>query len=196
MTAMQSGEDTAMTAPPSVTLVQMAERLGRDRSNVRKVLVDLGVALGIEPHRIRTVEGKGQPSLAWRSDDADRLVEAFRARGFSTANSAPGSVPIEATHGTFYVILLVPELSRTRVKLGFAQSLRQRFADHRTACPTATVERSWPCKAVWEAAAIASISRSGCTPLSGEVFDCDDLDALLARGEAFFGLMPKLCDEA
>ncbi len=40
--------------------------------------------------------------------------------------------------------MLEDELDHRRLKLGFADDLNSRLAQHRTAAPTAVVARSWP----------------------------------------------------
>jgi hypothetical protein len=52
--------------------------------------------------------------------------------------------------------------------------------------------KKWPCKRTWEAAAIDCLTREDCQLILNEVFDCDDLQALIARGDAFFAQMPDI----
>jgi hypothetical protein len=51
--------------------------------------------------------------------------------------------------------------------------------------------KSWPCKRSWESTAIDCLASKKCRSLSTEVFDCDDVDDVLSRGDTFFQLMPK-----
>jgi hypothetical protein len=89
------------------------------------------------------------------------------------------------------VIQLVPELAANRLKLGFASDVADRLQQHRTSAPTATVRKTWPCRKAWELTAIAALTVVGCRLILNEVFECDDLEQLLARGDAFFGMLPE-----
>lgn len=89
--------------------------------------------------------------------------------------------------GFFYVIQLAPDVASGRVKLGWTHNPEKRLLQHRCSAPTATLLCSWPCSSsTMEKAAIREATRLGCTALSGEVFDCDDLPRLLAAVEMFF----------
>lgn len=164
-----------------LTLAEIALRLGIDRSAARKYLLKEGVSFS----RVRLPGTRGQQTLALAAAVAEEVIARRRAEW-----SGEPTVRVGNGLGFFYVVQLVPDLSETRVKLGFATSIDQRMQEHRCAAPTARVVRTWPCRFVWEAAAIASITRMGCRPLSNEAYDCDDLAALLERAEAFFSLMP------
>ncbi len=76
-----------------------------------------------------------------------------------------------------------------RVKLGFADSVERRLAEHQTAAPTAKVLRSWPCKRSWDFAAMDSITRTGCKLVLNEVYE-GDVQGFIDRAEAFFAVMP------
>jgi hypothetical protein len=91
----------------------------------------------------------------------------------------------------FYVIELVPELDPTRIKLGFALNLNERLAQHKTAAPTARVLKFWPCRRAWELTVMDSLSAANCRLILNEVFECDDLPALLRRGDEIFALLPE-----
>jgi excisionase family DNA binding protein len=96
-------------------------------------------------------------------------------------------VPIPArTVGAFYVVQLSPDVAPQRVKFGWAINPTSRLLAHRCAAPTARLIRSWPCVLQWEHRAIGEISSVGCRRVSNEVFDADDVDALVSRAEAFF----------
>ena len=88
-------------------------------------------------------------------------------------------------------IQLVPELDPKRLKLGFAEGIVQRLSQHRTAAPTARVLRARPCTRSWEPTAIDALTRVGCHLIRNEVFECEDPEALVERGEAFFSTLPK-----
>ena len=86
----------------------------------------------------------------------------------------------------------MPDVIANRLKLGFTTSIQDRLDSYRTLSPTAAVVKSWRCKPTWERCAIDSITRVGVTQLGIEVYDCDDLPALIERAEQFFALMPSL----
>ena len=166
-----------------VLLTDLAKQLGLDRSNMRKIVI----ATGITPQKVRTPESKNQLTLAITEEEAEFVIQKREAEGFAKTDLAP----VVNGHGEFYIIQVTPDDNPKRVKLGHASDVENRLRAHRTVAPTAVIIKSWPCKKTWEIAAIASISRTGCKALSNEVFDCDDLGALVKRADDFFDLMPK-----
>lgn len=167
--------------PEYVTLKDLAEQLGIDRSNVRKYVVKHG----LNPVSVRTPGSRGQLTLALTAADAEAVRALRDSQGFGESVN-----PVENGDGYFYVVQLVPELDPNRVKLGFAVDTGARLDAHRTAAPTAVLLKAWRCKRSWEGAAIASITRAGCQLIANEVYQVDDLGALVEWGDAFFGLMP------
>lgn len=171
--------------PSHVTLTELSLDLGLDRSGVRKYVLKHG----FEPFAVRTPGSRGQSTLALRAEDAEAVKELRQSQGFAIG-AVPGEI-IDNSIGVFYIVQLIPELDPNRVKLGYATGMDGRLAAHRTAAPTATLLKTWPCRKVWEVTAIASISRIECKSLSNEVFTCDDVGRLLERADAFFALMPS-----
>jgi len=93
--------------------------------------------------------------------------------------------------GVSYVAQLVPDIAPQRIKFGWPGNLLKRPANHRCTAPTAQLIRSWPCAIEQEPGAIAHITQVDCHPLgSREVFDVDDLDAVLNRAAEFFAASP------
>jgi len=164
-----------------VTLAELAESWGIDRSAARKWAIKEGVAF----RRVRTPQTRGQATLALTLDEAEALTQRRRDHGYSENIAA-----LPTDQGVFYVVQLVPDLKPNRVKLGFAQDAETRLRGHQTAAPTATLLKTWPARAAWEFAAIASVTREGCQHISDEVYDCENLQALVNRADAFFALMP------
>lgn len=144
----------------------------------------------------------------------ERWLEAYESNGGNAKQAAitAGWKPISASNagtemrrkfygdekketdgGYFYVIDLIPEaLDLNRLKLGFSSNLEQRLQNHRCAAPTAVILKSWPCKKIWELAAMDALSR-GEKQVGhdrSEVFDVLSVSAVLERGDDFFGLMP------
>lgn len=168
--------------PEYVTIGELAAELSMDKSHLRKYVL----RAAFDFVKVRTSESRSQLTLALTAEDAEAIREMRQRQGFSGTMR-----PIKNGNGRFYVIQVVPEYDRNRVKLGFATDVDVRLLSHRTAAPTAEIVGSWPCRASWEATAIASVTRSGCTLVANEVFTCDNLDALVARCDAFFALMPS-----
>jgi len=170
-----------MEATEFVSLKQIAERLGMDRSAARKYVLKLG----IKPHKRRTADSGNQLSLTVTDEQARMIFKLREDQGFTASGK-----PVELENGCFYVIQLVPELDPRRIKLGFAIDLADRLSQHRTAAPTAKVLKSWPCKRAWELTAMDCLFLTHCRHILNEVFECDDLEELVKKGEDFFALLP------
>src|SRR3990167_5839613 len=111
-----------------ITLLQLAKEFGLDRSNVRKYVL----GNGFSPVRIRTTESGGQLTLALTKEDAESVRALRQQQGFGQ------NTPVaNGTDGFLYIVQVVPELSSTRVKLGFANNAQDRLASHRHFAPTA-----------------------------------------------------------
>jgi hypothetical protein len=164
-----------------VSLKQLAVELGMDRSHARRYVL----RLGIEPHRVRTPDSQNQLTLAVTMRQADMIRAKRQEAGFLGEMK-----PITGEAGVFYVIRLVPELDPSRIKLGFADDLASRLAQHRTAAPTAAVVKSWPCRRHWEGTVMDCLVHVQCRLILNEVFECGDVEALVSRGDSFFGLLP------
>lgn len=165
-----------------VSLKELAVQLGMDRSHARRYLLTLGYV----PQKRRTLDSANQLSLTVTAEEARAIIQKRRDQGFLGSGSL-----VESDRGYFYVIELVPELSQSRLKLGFAVDVQERLGQHRTACPTARVLKHWPCRRTWEQAAIDSVTRVGCELVANEVFDCPEPDALVERADQFFSGMPE-----
>ncbi|MFO1204406.1 MAG: hypothetical protein U1E63_01380 [Burkholderiales bacterium] len=164
-----------------MSIKNLAKRLGMDRSHARRYVIKLGYSF----HKRRTPDSGSQLTLCVTGAEADQITSLRQDRGFLAS-----TVVAVSDVGVFYVIQLIPDLDPKRLKLGFAESLEQRLSQHRTAAPTARVLRAWPCKRPWELAAIDALTREGCRLILNEVFECDDPDTLVKRGDAFFRLLP------
>jgi hypothetical protein len=164
-----------------VSIKDLAQRLGMDRSHARRYVMKLGYSF----HKRRTRDSGSQLTLCVTSAEADEIASQRADKGFTAS-----TVVAISDVGAFYVIELVPDLDPKRLKLGFAESLEQRLSQHRTAAPTARVLRAWPCKRSWELTAIDALTREGCRLILNEVFECDDSVSLVKRGDAFFSMLP------
>jgi hypothetical protein len=163
-----------------VSLKQLAVEIGMERSHARRYVL----RSGLKPHKRRTPDSGGQLTLALTAEEAALVRLQRQNDGFLGS-----SRPVVKETGEFYVIQLVPELDPRRIKLGFADDVTARLAQHRTTAPTVILVRSWPCKRSWEGTAIDCLS-AGCRLILNEVYECDDLPALIERADRFFALLP------
>ncbi|MFH1486719.1 MAG: hypothetical protein ABIH46_11665 [Chloroflexota bacterium] len=163
-----------------VSVKQLSQELGLDSSNTRKYVLSQGFSF----LKQRTPDSRGQLANVLAKEDAEAIKALREEQGFS------GNVVANHTEGWFYVVQIVPELDPLRVKLGFASDAHNRLQAHRTVAPTAILVKAWPCKRVWEQAAMDSVTRTGCQLIASEVFQCDGLDTLIERCDSFFELMP------
>lgn len=165
-----------------VSIKELADLLGMDRSHARRYVL----RLGYEPEKRRTADSANQLTLTVTRAEAEAIVAKRREQGFLGNGQA-----VQTDKGFFYLIELVPELSKSRVKLGFADNVQERLGQHRTACPTARLIKHWPCRRTWEPAAIDALTRTECELVANEVFECSDTHSLVCRGDAFFANMPQ-----
>lgn len=170
-----------MVSDDYVSIKELAQRLGMDRSHARRYVLRLGYSF----HKRRTPDSRNQLTLCVTSAEADEIVSRRAEEGFIAS-----TVVATSDVGVFYVIQLVPDLDPKRLKLGFAESWEQRLSQHRAVAPTARLLRAWPCKRSWELTAIDALTHEGCRLILNEVFECDDPDALVKRGDAFFSMLP------
>lgn len=182
------------TTPPQdttdfdyVLLSDLADEIGMDRSHLRRY----AIKNDIELLKIRTPQTQNQKTLVVTTEDAE-LIKLLRSKeGFTFGDNAIAPALGNGEQGYFYLILLVPELSESRIKIGFAGNLEDRTAAHRTTCPTLKLVKAWPCKRSWEKVVIDCAS-AGLDRIGIEVFDCPSIDALISRIDAFFALMPTV----
>lgn len=168
----------------TVLLSSLAEELDLDKSSLRKFVK----AQGIEFARIRTPESRGQLTLALTPEDAENIREL---RQSYVAGTFAGDLQTGNGSGHFYIIQVIPDLLKGRVKFGFTSNIDARLASHRTSAPTAELLKIYPARRSWEDAAIASITRVDCTLVANEVYDCEDTDTLIERADTFFALLPS-----
>ena len=164
-----------------VSLKQLAKELGMDRSHARRYVR----RLGFTPQKMRRPDSQNQLTLAVSIPEAELIRGKRREEGFFESMK-----PVVMEVGVFYVIRLVPELDPRRLKLGFADYLLSRLGQHRTAAPTASVVKSWPCKRTWEGTVMDCLTGVNCRLILNEVFECDDVDALIERADSLFALLP------
>ena len=155
-----------------ITLRQVAAELGLDRVQTRERLRQRN----IRPHKVHANGPDGPVVLALTRTEVQRFREGDL--------TGPG-----IDSGAYYVIQLVPDLDARRVKLGFSPDPAGHVTILRAGAPTARLLRAWPCRPAWAPAAHDCLA-GDCRPITDGVFDCDELDQCVARGETFFTLLP------
>jgi len=166
-----------------VKISEIAKRLSLDMGTVRRLIARESEELGLKLTR-----GKSDALLLSR-DDADKLIASYQARRGPVSTASADSAQFDR-YGYFYLIQLVPEALPNRIKIGFADNVEKRLAEHRTAAPTAKLLKAWPCKRSWDYAAMDSITRDGCKLVLNEVYE-GEIQGFLERGEQFFSMMPN-----
>lgn len=168
-----------------VLLSAIADEFGMDRSNARQYFIKNNINL----FKVRKPGNGSQKMLAVTPGDAD-LIRSIRLKdGFSIGEDFPELPTLNVDDkGYFYLLLLVPELSEYRIKVGYAGSLESRLAAHRTTCPTLQVVKSWQCRRTWEDAAVSCASLVS-TRVGVEVFDCADVPGLVSKLDMLFNLI-------
>jgi hypothetical protein len=164
-----------------ISVRHLAEQLGMDRSHARRYVLKLG----FKPQKRRTADSGSQLSLTVTTEEAETILKHRSDQGFMAEGKA-----VESEAGVFYLIQLVPELDAKRIKLGFAIDLNDRLVQHRTSAPTAKVLKAWPCKRSWEIAVMDCLSSVACRHILNEVFECDNLDDLIGKGDDLFRILP------
>lgn len=167
-----------------VSLKQLAEMLGMDRSYARKWLL----SKDFKPVKRRTSDSGGQLTLSFTAEETERIIILRQRLGFSLDGQTAS--PVNEDYGVFYIIQLIPEFDANRVKLGFASDVEQRLAEHRTASSTAEVAKTWPCKRAWEKTVIDTLTGRHCRLILNEVYACDDIGELVELGNKLFALFP------
>lgn len=168
-----------------ITLKQMAEELGVDRSNLRKQVMKAGLTFV----HLRDPDSRNQLLLALSKEDYETFLEFRDQHGFKK-----GSVVYYGFgEGEFYVLQTTPEDNPKRIKVGFTARIKSRISSIRTVIPTAELLASWICLRSWEKEAEEYITKN-CTFIAGEVYDCEDIDDLLERGHRFFHQKTRDCD--
>jgi len=169
-----------------VVLKEISRRIGLDRSNTRKWLLNQGFVF----IQIRDRESR-QAVNALTTEDAERAVDLRAQQGFFARESSSDSSVINDGTGFFYVIRLMPDIAPNRIKVGYAASLQSRIESHRCTCPQLELLKSWPCRKVYEHTAIAIAINGSAFSYGGEVYDVASVDDMIARLDSFFGMLPN-----
>jgi hypothetical protein len=181
-----------LSAEERIAVVDLADDLQVRKQRIFKILP----RLGIRPTQRRD-QSRGNQNVATVSTSEAAAIRAEIVN--SSAPSGPGTSPSPGDValfysddvGFFYVIQLEPNHDPGRFKVGFTMDLEARLRKHRCAAPYAQYLDTWPCKRIWERAAIDCVTHE-CEQLHTEVFRARSLDQQRARGQSFFAMMAKL----
>lgn len=173
-----------------ISVIEAGRQLERRKSTIFKVMK----RLGITAHKRRDSSSGNQVASFLTQEDFLRVKEELLTVGPGEADDEEGDNGdgfVSAEVGVFYLIQLEPEHDPLRFKIGFAANLNDRLRALRCSAPFATVVNSWPCRRLWEKTAIDCVT-FGCERLHTEVFRCPSLEAVKAKCDQFFGLMPPV----
>jgi hypothetical protein len=183
-----------VTEPERIAIVDLADDLQVRKQRIFKILPRLGIrptqrreasrgnqnVATVSPSEAATIRAEIEKASASPSSDGSRLG--------TTATLAADDV------GFFYLIQLEPDHDSGRFKVGFTMDLDGRLQKHRCSAPFAKYVRSWPCKRVWERAAI-DCATTHCEQLHTEVFRAASLSQVVEHAESFFSMMPTLTED-
>jgi hypothetical protein len=175
-----------------IAIVDLADDLQVRKQRIFKILR----RLDIRPTR-RREPNRGNQNVATVSPSEAAAIRAEIVRSSDTSgtgsSASAGSAAVFSSDdvGFFYLIQLEPDHDPGRFKVGFTMDLDGRLQKHRCAAPFAQHLKSWPCKRIWERAAIDCVT-NGSERLHTEVFRAASLEQLAARAQAFFSMMPRL----
>lgn len=150
--------------------------------------------LGVHSHKQRDASSGNQIVSYLTLADFNRVKDELAALNSDTSNDEEGENGdgfVSAEVGVFYLIQLEPEHDPLRFKVGFAANLNDRLRALKCSAPFSTVVNSWQCRRLWEKTAIDCVTFD-CERLHTEVFRCSSLEAVIAKCNQFFGIMPPI----
>jgi hypothetical protein len=173
--------------PETIRFSELAKKLGVGIDTIRRTVAKLGSDLGMAVQR----ESRSSRAQCLCVDDANKLIRYFEERDkHLDSNPVVETAGSFSGYGFFYLIQLIPELFRDRVKIGYTDNLETRLREHQTSAPTARYIKSWECKRAWDQAAMDSITRTDCKLVMNEVYE-GDVNGFVKRGDEFLGIMPN-----
>ena len=180
-----------MSEEERIAIVDLADDLQVRKQRIFKILP----RLGIRPTQRREAS-RGNQNVATVSQAEAATIRSEIERSSelpSGGNARSGTLAAFSSDdvGFFYLIQLEPEHDTGRFKVGFTMDLDGRLQKHRCSAPFARYVASWPCRRVWERAAIDCVT-TGCDQLHTEVFRAVSLEPVSARAQGFFTMMPAL----
>ena len=181
-----------VTEEERIAIVDLADDLQVRKQRIFKILP----RLGIRPTQ-RRESSRGNQNVATVSQaEAAAIRSEIERSSESPGGVRSGILAASASNdvGFFYLIQLEPEHDAGRFKVGFTMDLDGRLQKHRCSAPFARYVASWPCRRVWERAAIDCVT-ADCDQLHTEVFRAASLEQVSARAQSFFTMMPSLAAE-
>ena len=180
-----------MTEPERIAIVDLADDLQVRKQRIFKILPRLGV----RPTQRREAS-RGNQNVATVSQTEAVAIRAEIEKTAASSSSDGSRLGSPAAFysddiGFFYLMRLEPELDEGRFKVGFTMDLDGRFQKHRCSAPFVQYIDTWPCKRVWERAAI-DCTTNGCEQLHTEVFRAPSLEQVTTQAQSFFQMMPSL----
>ncbi|HEY3131175.1 MAG TPA: hypothetical protein VGL91_17090 [Acidobacteriota bacterium] len=177
--------------PERIAIVDLADDLQVRKQRIFKILP----RLGIRPTQRREASRGNQNVATVSQAEAIAIrAEIEKSAGRPSDNSSLSAATAAFYSddvGFFYLIQLEPEHDPGRFKLGFTMDLDGRLQKHRCSAPFAQYVGTWPCKRVWERAAIDCVTNA-CAQLHTEVFRAASLEQIAALAKSFFSIMPNL----
>ena len=170
-----------------IAIVDLADELQVRKQRIFKLLK----RLGINPTQRRDSERRGQNVAVVSATEASEIRKELSR--LSAVGSPDGPLFLDDV-GFFYLIRLEPNHDPGRFKVGFTTEPDGRLQKHRCSAPFAEYFKTWPCRRVWERAAI-DCATDGCEQLHTEVFRAGSLDDVARRADTFFSVMPNLTAE-
>jgi len=182
-----------VSEPERIAIVDLADDLQVRKQRIFKILP----RLGIRPTQRRELSRGNQNVATVSQSEAIAIraeIEKSAGTPSETSSLAGGPAAFYSDDvGFFYLIQLEPDHDPGRFKLGFTMDLDGRLQKHRCSAPFANYIGTWPCKRVWERAAIDCVT-NGAEQLHTEVFRATSLEQIAAQAKSFFSMMPNLKD--
>jgi len=175
-----------------IAIIDLADELQVRKQRIFKLLG----RLKIRPTQRREPE-RGNQNVATVSVQEAAAIRRELAKSADLAGGAlqatGGAAPVcfSDDMGFFYLLQLEPDHDPGRFKVGFTTEPDGRLQKHRCSAPFAKYVRNWPCRRVWERAAIDCVT-DGCEQLHTEVFRTASVDTVTDRADTFFSVMPRL----
>jgi hypothetical protein len=177
----------ATVSSKTIALVELADELGIYKQTVFRI----AKRLGIQPVKRRDPARGNQLIAIVTEGDAAAIRDGYAQGRRSGIQGTSDTAELAPDEGWFYLIQLEPEHDPGRCKVGFTTDLEGRLRHHRCSAPFSTYLKTWPCKRLWERAAIDCLTASA-EQLHTEVFRTASLQQVMETGDRFFSIMPPV----
>ena len=168
------------------TLKQIAEKLGRDPSGIRKYIKNNCPHIEWKTQR----DQYGQKCFVFSTEDVNAILATRKLQGFNPDEQQPCTYDED---GLFYIVQLLPDDLPEIIKMGFTSDIASRISNHKTCCPQLELIKTFPCKRYWEKTTIDYLAKSySLKNKGGEVFLCKDIHALVNTANQLFLVLNKI----